>query len=351
MVDTANPADPERRRLHDDRQPGRESFVATQSLARNRGPRRAAPAGHVGGHLGSGPPRGCARDGPSPLQDRSAAARGWTRPRAFDSRGYPSPNSGVGARSSIQGTLPSTTRSCTAGCVSGTARRRFGSPRWCSVCSRSRSCTRSVGRSATIASGSSPRCCSRSPRSRSGTRRRRAGIRSSPSERRRRCWASPTSFATRNDREPCARPAGRCSPTCSERPLALLAHNTAVFLPIGANVLMLGWWWTHGREPRGFLRNWLLAQVAVLCLWASWLPAYLHQVADGGAYSWIPRPTVGSVLSGAYAVYGGVTRATPYPLEAVVVVALAASGCGAGGTIVGGSPSCSSSPSRLRWAS
>ena len=108
--------------------------------------------------------------------------------------------------------------------------------------------------------------------------------------------------------------------------VALLAHDTAVFLPIGANVLMLGWWWTHGREPRGFLRNWLLAQVAVLCLWASWLPAYLHQVADGGAYSWIPRPTVGSVLSGAYAVYAGVTRATPYPLEAVVVLALAALG-------------------------
>ena len=107
---------------------------------------------------------------------------------------------------------------------------------------------------------------------------------------------------------------------------ALLAHDTAVFLPIGANLLLLGWWWTHGREPRGFLRNWLLAQVAVLCLWASWLPAYLHQVADGGAYSWIPRPTVGSVLSGAYAVYAGVTRATPYPLEAVVVVALAALG-------------------------
>jgi mannosyltransferase len=107
---------------------------------------------------------------------------------------------------------------------------------------------------------------------------------------------------------------------------ALLAHDTAVFLPIGANLLMLGWWWAHGREPRGFLRNWLLAQIAVICLWASWLPAYLHQVVDGGAYAWIPRPTAGSVLSGAYAVYAGVTRDTPYPLEAVVVVALAGLG-------------------------
>ena len=32
------------------------------------------------------------------------------------------------------------------------------------------------------------------------------------------------------------------------------------------------------------------------------------------------------MLSGAYAVYAGVTRATPYPMEAVVVVALAALG-------------------------
>ena len=108
--------------------------------------------------------------------------------------------------------------------------------------------------------------------------------------------------------------------------VALLAHNTAVFLPIGANILMLGWWWGHGRGPRGFLRDWLLAQLAVLCLWGSWLPAYLQQVAHGESYSWIPRPTVGSVLSGAYAIYGGVTRATPYILEALVVLALASLG-------------------------
>lgn len=104
--------------------------------------------------------------------------------------------------------------------------------------------------------------------------------------------------------------------------VALLAHDTAVFLPIGANVLMLGWWWTHAREPRGFLRTWSLAQLAVLCLWAGWLPAYLQQVAHGEAYSWIPRSTLGGVLSGAYAVYGGVTRATPYIVEALVVLLL-----------------------------
>jgi mannosyltransferase len=108
--------------------------------------------------------------------------------------------------------------------------------------------------------------------------------------------------------------------------LALLAHNTAVFLPIGANVLMVGWWWTHERRPPGFIRNWLLAQLMVLCLWGAWLPGFLRQVLHGESYSWIPRPTVGSVLSGAYALYGGVVRATPFPLVALLVLVLAGLG-------------------------
>ena len=90
MVDAANPADPERRRLHDDRRPGeRASLRRNRWLATEVPPRR--PRRPRGRHVGSGPPGGCARDGPSPLQDRSAAALGWTRPRAFDSRGNPSP--------------------------------------------------------------------------------------------------------------------------------------------------------------------------------------------------------------------------------------------------------------------
>ena len=104
--------------------------------------------------------------------------------------------------------------------------------------------------------------------------------------------------------------------------VALLAHDTAVFLPIGANALILGWWWTHGRGPHGFLRNWLLAQLAVLCLWATWLPANVQQVARGESYSWIQRPTVGGVLRAAYILYAGVVRATPYLLEAVLLMVL-----------------------------
>jgi uncharacterized membrane protein len=104
--------------------------------------------------------------------------------------------------------------------------------------------------------------------------------------------------------------------------IALLSHDTAVFLLFAANVLMLGWWWGHGRGPRGFLRTWLLAQLAVLLLWSTWLPAFVKQVTHHAAYAWIPRPTVSSVLSAAYAIYGGVVRATPYQLELLVVLAL-----------------------------
>ena len=110
---------------------------------------------------------------------------------------------------------------------------------------------------------------------------------SSRSGRRRRCWASPISCVVL-DRSVSLRAAGWAwLAYVLGTGVALLAHNTAVFLPIGANILMVGWWWGHGRGPRGFLSRWLLAQFAVLCLWASWLPAYLHQVVHGESNAWI----------------------------------------------------------------
>lgn len=108
--------------------------------------------------------------------------------------------------------------------------------------------------------------------------------------------------------------------------VALLAHDTAVFLALAANGLMVGWWWAHRERLRGLMRNWVLAQLAVLALWASWLPGFTRQVIDGGAYAWIPRATLRRVVGGAFAVYGGPLRGWPRLLEAVVIVALGALG-------------------------
>jgi mannosyltransferase len=106
--------------------------------------------------------------------------------------------------------------------------------------------------------------------------------------------------------------------------VALLSHDTAVLLLVGANVLMVGWWVV--RRTPGFLRTWLLAQAAVVVLWASWLPAFASQVRGGAAYAWIPKPTVAIVRDAAYALWGGVTRGTPYMLELAVVAVLAGLG-------------------------
>lgn len=71
---------------------------------------------------------------------------------------------------------------------------------------------------------------------------------------------------------------------------ALLSHNTAVFLPIAANLIAWIEWWPHRRERRGLLRNWLLAQGAAILLWSVWLPALLIQSLMVYREFWIPKP-------------------------------------------------------------
>ncbi|MBE9472280.1 MAG: glycosyltransferase family 39 protein, partial [Chloroflexi bacterium] len=78
---------------------------------------------------------------------------------------------------------------------------------------------------------------------------------------------------------------------------ALLTHNTAVFFPIAANiiVLLLIRLRITNHESRitnhEFLRNWLLAQVGVLLLWSPWLPAFAVQSAGVYREFWLPAPT------------------------------------------------------------
>ncbi len=107
--------------------------------------------------------------------------------------------------------------------------------------------------------------------------------------------------------------------------VALLAHDTAVLLLIGANALMLGWWVRRDRLP-GFLRNWALAQIAVLCLWGGWLPGFARQLIHGDSYAWIPEPTIHRVVRGTFAIYGGPMRGAPRAVAAIVILALAGLG-------------------------
>ncbi len=107
--------------------------------------------------------------------------------------------------------------------------------------------------------------------------------------------------------------------------VALLAHDTAVFLPIAANLLVLGWWLVHRRTPHGFLRTWIVAQIGALVVWSAWLPAYLRQLSSGAAYAWIPKPSARGVLDAVEAVAGGY-GASPRLLTLLVVLALAAIG-------------------------
>ena len=95
----------------------------------------------------------------------------------------------------------------------------------------------------------------------------------------------------------------------------LWTHNTALFFPIAANLVVLIDAWRRdrplssasadaatalgisrpGRAP--WLRRWLVAQVAVLILWLPWFPSLVSQAADVYRRFWLPAPTLGKVLS------------------------------------------------------
>jgi len=82
----------------------------------------------------------------------------------------------------------------------------------------------------------------------------------------------------------------------------LFTHNTAIFLPIAANLLVFGLLLVRRASVLPspclpvavsplFLRNWLLAQLAVCLLWLPWLPALVAQAAGVYREFWIPAPT------------------------------------------------------------
>jgi mannosyltransferase len=112
----------------------------------------------------------------------------------------------------------------------------------------------------------------------------------------------------------------------------LLTHNTAVFLPLAANLLILGLFTVRRALSFSFpcplaslsphlpsLRNWLLAQVAAFLLWSLWLPTFITQSAGVYREFWLPAPAwakVGEVL------LGFVSEFLPLPLGGIGVIAV-----------------------------
>jgi mannosyltransferase len=101
----------------------------------------------------------------------------------------------------------------------------------------------------------------------------------------------------------------------------LLTHNTAVFLPLAANLLVLGLLLmrvsTLNLKSATFLRNWLLAQAGVLLLWSPWLPAFISQSLGVYREFWLPVPTLMIVVGTVLAFVGGLYL---MPLPAICVL-------------------------------
>jgi mannosyltransferase len=84
---------------------------------------------------------------------------------------------------------------------------------------------------------------------------------------------------------------------------ALWSHNTAVFLPLAINLAVIGRWLTERPKDWRLLGKWLAAQIAVLALWAPWLPSWLDQAAEVRRDFWLKTPEFDSLAAGADLLY------------------------------------------------
>jgi len=78
----------------------------------------------------------------------------------------------------------------------------------------------------------------------------------------------------------------------------LLSHNTAVFFVLAVNIFVLGLLLYQKIKQNGSLlalqapslRNWVIAQLAILLLWSPWLFAFIQQAGRVDQEFWIPKP-------------------------------------------------------------
>jgi mannosyltransferase len=80
--------------------------------------------------------------------------------------------------------------------------------------------------------------------------------------------------------------------------LALYAHNTAVFLPLLANLVAAYWWLAHADRSRRFATAWVAANLVSILPWLWWAPTLAAQAKDPGVLSGVTHEIRGSIPTG-----------------------------------------------------
>lgn len=86
--------------------------------------------------------------------------------------------------------------------------------------------------------------------------------------------------------------------------VALYSHNTALLLPVLANVIAFIWWITTCRFNKVFFLNWSVANIIPLMLWSWWLPFIVKQTKTTLGDFWIPPTTAARILDALKRLYG-----------------------------------------------
>jgi 4-amino-4-deoxy-L-arabinose transferase-like glycosyltransferase len=77
---------------------------------------------------------------------------------------------------------------------------------------------------------------------------------------------------------------------------AVLTHNTAVFLPAGVSLFLMGYIFHNRLHRDPFARNALLTMGFFVLLWSPWFPVVVYQTVRVIRRFWIPAPTWKTVL-------------------------------------------------------
>lgn len=73
--------------------------------------------------------------------------------------------------------------------------------------------------------------------------------------------------------------------------LALHMHNTSLTIPLAASLGVSVWWLNARPKPPRFIRNWVLANLLAIAVWAPWIPGFLKQLERVSNSFWATGPT------------------------------------------------------------